>query len=88
MDASLREATAASAAKPGAAAVALWLSLLFALLIVPGVMAVAWVARQGAPWLALAGGVVSLAAFAAGSRCPTWTSPRMSPGSAGSTPRP
>ena len=48
----------------------LWLSLLFALLIVPGVMAVAWVARRGAPWLALAGGVVSLAAFTAGSTLP------------------
>ena len=70
VDASFAEATAASAAEPGAAAVALWLSLLFALLIVPGVMAVAWVARRGAPWLALAGGVVSLAAFAAGSALP------------------
>ncbi len=43
---------------------ALWFSMVFALLAVPGVIAVAWSGRRRAPWLSLIGGVIGIVAFA------------------------
>ena len=43
---------------------ALWLSMVFALFAVPGVIAVAWSGRRRAPWLSLIGGVIGIVAFA------------------------
>jgi hypothetical protein len=58
-------AMAGVAAHPGRAQAALWLALVFALLVLPATMAAAWAARRGAPRLTLAGGVLLLLAFGA-----------------------
>lgn len=54
-----------AAASPGRAQLALWLSLCFALTVVPATMAVLWTARRGAPKLTLAAGILLLLAFSA-----------------------
>jgi hypothetical protein len=59
-------AIAGAAAQPSAAQAALWLSVIFALTIVPATMAVAWTSRRRAPWLTLAAGASLLLAFGAG----------------------
>jgi hypothetical protein len=43
---------------------ALWLSTVFAVVAVPGVIAVAWSTRRRAPWLSLIGGIIAIVAFA------------------------
>ena len=43
---------------------ALWLTMVFALFAVPGVIAVAWSGRRRAPWPSLIGGVIGIVAFA------------------------
>ena len=70
LGAAMTRTIAGTAADPGAARIGLWLSAVFGLGIVPATMVVAWVARRGAPRLALAGGIVTLAAFAAGAQAP------------------
>ncbi|PZH07928.1 hypothetical protein C1I97_17090 [Streptomyces sp. NTH33] len=69
-DAGIGTAITGSAAHPGSARAALWLSLVFTLLIVPATMATAWAARRGAPRLALYGGLLTLVAFGAGIAAP------------------
>jgi hypothetical protein len=60
------QAIAGVAAHPSTAQAALWLSVIFALAIVPATMAVAWTSRRRAPWLTLAAGVSLLVAFGVG----------------------
>ncbi|GAB2814998.1 hypothetical protein GCM10027073_53580 [Streptomyces chlorus] len=69
-DARIGTAIAGSAAHLGAARAALWLSLVFTLLIIPATMVTAWAARRGAPRLALYGGLLALVAFGAGIAAP------------------
>jgi hypothetical protein len=54
----------AGAAALGRLDAAMWAGLVGALLCLPATMAVAWAARRSAPRLALAGGLVTLVAFA------------------------
>jgi hypothetical protein len=61
----IAQAMAGIATHPGRAQVALWLAMIYTLLIVPATMAVAWTARRGAPRLTLAGGVLTILAFSA-----------------------
>lgn len=70
VDSGFADQVATGLADPGSFQVALWAGLVFSLLMIPAVLAVAWVARRGAPRLALAGGVVSLVAFGAGTTLP------------------
>jgi hypothetical protein len=61
----IADAMTGIAAHPGRAQAALWLALVYSLLVLPATMAVAWTARRRAPRLTLAGGVLTLLAFAA-----------------------
>ena len=61
----IADAMTGIAAHPGRAQAALWLGLVYSLLVLPATMAVAWTARRGSPRLTLAGGVLTLLAFAA-----------------------
>ncbi|MGW2765927.1 hypothetical protein [Streptomyces sp. NPDC001275] len=68
--ADFRRAIAGSAAHLGAARAALWLSLVFVLLMIPATLVTAWTARRGAPRLALYGGLLTMTAFAASMGAP------------------
>ncbi|GIF68383.1 hypothetical protein Ais01nite_64180 [Asanoa ishikariensis] len=61
----LVRAIAGAADAPGRAQTSLWLSLFFALTVLPATMAVLWTGRRGAPKLTLAAGVLLVPAFAA-----------------------
>jgi hypothetical protein len=61
----IADAMTGIAAHPGRAQAALWLGLVYSLSVLPATMAVAWTARRRSPRLTLAGGVLTLLAFAA-----------------------
>jgi hypothetical protein len=63
--ANLARAIAGAADAPGRAQTSLWLSLFFAVTVLPATMAVLWTARRAAPKLTLAAGILLLLAFSA-----------------------
>ncbi|MEV4623481.1 hypothetical protein AB0J74_32840 [Asanoa sp. NPDC049573] len=63
--ANLARAIAGAAEAPGRAQASLWLSVFFAVTVLPATMAVLWTARRAAPKLTLAAGVLLLLAFSA-----------------------
>lgn len=63
--ANLVTAIAGAADAPGRAQASLWLSLFYALTVLPATMAVLWTGRRAAPKLTLAAGVLLIPAFSA-----------------------
>jgi len=65
-DASFDEAVASFEAHRGVLETMKWLDAVFVVTLIPATVAVAWVARRGAPRLTTAGAVIALAGFLAG----------------------
>jgi hypothetical protein len=65
-DASFRDSVTAFAAHPDTVEVMKWLDAVFVVTLIPATLAIAWVARRGAPRLTTAGAVIALTGFFTG----------------------